>query len=70
MNNLNPLRYAAAPPTANGFCYGGLNWRRETAGYVLLPKTMLLTWLISILSSCYPQRTPSLPLSFILEFLL
>lgn len=30
MNNLNPLKYAAAPPAANGFCGGVLNWRRES----------------------------------------
>lgn len=56
LNDLNPLRYTAAPPTANGFCDGGLNWRREAAGCVSQPRTILLTCLLSILSSCYPRR--------------
>lgn len=68
INNLNPCEYVAALPTANGFCGGNLNWRRETAGLVLLllPKAILLTWFISILSSCYPQSAVLLsPSSFI-----
>lgn len=61
INNLHPPRYVAASPTANGFYGGGLNWRRETAGSVLLPKPILSTRLISILSSSSPRRTPILP---------
>lgn len=61
INNLHPPRYVAASPTANGFYGGGLNWRRETAGSVLLPKPILSTRLISILSSSSPRRTPMLP---------
>lgn len=64
MKNLNQLRCRAASPAATGFCGGGLNWRRETAGSVLLPKTISLTWLASSLSSC-SRREPVLPASLL-----
>ena len=50
--------------SSSSHCKWALWWwleLEETAGCVLMPKTILLPLLISILSSCCPQRTPSYP---------